>query len=170
MENHTSELYKINELHIPRYNELPNIGLYLKQVVILINEELRQILSQNVTETMLSNYIKMHLVSSPIKKLYNREQIARLIFIVLVKPEVSLDNIQYLFTKQEAHWTAEESYNFFCNEYENTLLNIFGKRENSSVSAVNEPSEKMLLRNVIAANAHRLYLEYCFTQEKSRNT
>ena len=31
---------KISDLHIPRWNELPNVNLYLEQVVDLVNSTL----------------------------------------------------------------------------------------------------------------------------------
>ena len=38
------------ELHLPRWKELPNIDLYIDQVVTLINETLAPILTKSDTE------------------------------------------------------------------------------------------------------------------------
>ena len=89
---------KIWEFTLPRYNEIPNVGLYLKQVVKLISEAVEPCFGLKVSDTMLSNYVKMHIVSGPVKKMYYRDQIASLMFVVLAKSVLSLDNIQTIIT------------------------------------------------------------------------
>ena len=64
------------ELHLPRWKELPNIDLYIDQVVTLINETLAPILTKSDTEknnllltkNMINNYVKNKIIEPPIKK------------------------------------------------------------------------------------------------------
>ena len=69
----------IRDFRLPRYSEIPNVGLYLEQVTKYICEYLAPIQDNAITGSMISNYVKKGLVSSPVKKLYNREQIAYLL-------------------------------------------------------------------------------------------
>lgn len=149
---------------LPRYNEIPGVGLYLKQVVKLINEALEPLVHSEVTETMLSNYVKKHLVSSPVKKQYDREQIARLIFIVLAKNAVSLDNITVLLNMQAEKYSAGQAYDYFCAGLENALKSVYGGGELIVSRSDGEAVEKTLLHNIIVTVANKCFLDDCFMQ------
>ena len=71
---------------MPRYRELPDIGLRLEQVTRYAS----RYVPSPVTGSMVSNYVKQKLVPAPQKKLYTAEHLARLLFIAVVKPVVPL--------------------------------------------------------------------------------
>ena len=106
---------------LPRYRELPSVGLYLDQTVQLVNSCFRGFPGVELTPSMVSNYVKKGVISHPVKKKYSREQLASLIYIVLSKNVLSLENIDTLFQMQRAHCTAAEAYDYFCDEVENCL-------------------------------------------------
>ena len=103
---------------LPRYRELPSVGLYLDQTVQLVNSCFRGFPGVELTPSMVSNYVKKGVISHPVKKKYSREQLASLIYIVLSKNVLSLENIDALFQMQRAHCTAAEAYDYFCDEVE----------------------------------------------------
>lgn len=148
--------------HLPTYNEIPNVGLYLKQVVKLINDALEPAFQITVTETMLSNYVKKHIVSSPVKKQYNREQIATLIFVVLAKTVLSLDNIQKFLMLENEAYLPEVAYDYFCAEFENVLQYVYGYKQEMDFIGRHESKEKELLRCLIITAAHKFHLDSCF--------
>ena len=94
---------------LPRYRELPSVGLYLDQTVQLVNSCFRGFPGVELTPSMVSNYVKKGVISHPVKKKYSREQLASLIYIVLSKNVLSLENIDTLFQMQRAHCTAAEA-------------------------------------------------------------
>lgn len=147
------------EIKLPRYNEIPNVGLYLKQVVKLINDVIEPFMEADVTEAMLSNYVKKHIISSPVKKQYDREQTAKLIFIVFAKNAASLDNIALLLKRQEQAYSAQEAYDFFAESMENALNR--GETETKQVSE-GEQTELTILRTIIHTVASKCFLESCF--------
>ena len=147
------------EITLPRYNEIPNVGLYLKQVVKLINDIIEPFMEADVTEAMLSNYVKKHIISSPVKKQYDREQTAKLIFIVFAKNAASLDNIALLLKKQEENYSAQEAYDFFAEAMENAL----NRGETETVCAPEgERIELTLMRTIVHTVASKCFLENCF--------
>ena len=127
------------EIKLPRYNEIPNVGLYLKQVVKLINDVIEPFMEADVTEAMLSNYVKKHIISSPVKKQYDREQTAKLIFIVFAKNAASLDNIALLLKRQEQAYSAQ-----------------------AAPASEGEKTELTILRTIIHTVASKCFLESCF--------
>ena len=147
---------------LPRYRELPSVGLYLDQTVQLVNSCFRGFPGVELTPSMVSNYVKKGVISHPVKKKYSREQLASLIYIVLSKNVLSLENIDALFQMQRAHCTAAEAYDYFCDEMENCLPFVFGCTREICDLAVDAADEKLLLRSTILAAANKMYLDCCF--------
>ena len=82
---------------LPRYAELPTVGLYLDQSVQFVNGCFRTFQGVELTASMVSNYVKKGIISHPIKKKYTRDQLACLIYIIVSKNVLSMENIDSLF-------------------------------------------------------------------------
>lgn len=153
---------KVNILakEMPRYREIPDVGLYLEQVVKYINEIVEP-LHLSITSSMLSNYVKKGYIERPIKKQYYAEQIAYLLFIVVAKQVLSMEHIAALLKLQKATYSTEEAYNYFCTELEHMIKKTFqGCKESDFDDDI--PYEKKVLRSVVIAVSHIIYLNYCF--------
>ena len=74
---------------LPRYRDLPAVGLYLDQTVQYVNACFRTFCGVELTPSMVSNYVKKGILSHPVKKKYTREQIASLMYIVVSKTVLS---------------------------------------------------------------------------------
>ena len=144
---------------LPRYRELPAVGLYLDQTVQLVNSCFRGFPGVELTPSMVSNYVKKGVISHPVKKKYSREQLASLIYIVLSKNVLSLENIDTLFQMQRAHCTAAEAYDYFCDEFENMLGAAFGIAPAREGLGETQSDAKDLLRNTISATVNKVYLD-----------
>ncbi|RAZ93817.1 hypothetical protein DK853_38335, partial [Klebsiella oxytoca] len=75
-------------------------GLYLEQVVKYINGVLGGLGCQEITSSMVSNYVKKGYIANPVKKQYYAEQIAYLFFLSVAKNVLPMDNIETLFEMQ----------------------------------------------------------------------
>ena len=66
----------ISNFHIPRWNELPNLDLYLDQTVTLLETYLQNYIGNKdekiITKTMINNYVKAGLLKAPKKKKYKK--------------------------------------------------------------------------------------------------
>lgn len=60
----------IEGFRLPRYAQIPDIGLYLEQVVRYVNSHLAPLGEPELTGSMVSNYVKQGLLPAPQKKLY----------------------------------------------------------------------------------------------------
>ena len=152
----------IRDFRLPRYSEIPNVGLYLEQVTKYICEYLAPIQDNAITGSMISNYVKKGLVSSPVKKLYNREQIAYLLFIALAKNVLRLDSLTLFIRLQQRTYSTERAYEYLCDEFENTLHYVFGLKPDLDTVGYDSTDEKFMLRSTIITVAHKIYLEKCF--------
>ena len=88
----------IDGFRLPRYAQIPDVGLYLEQVVRYVNTHLAPLGEPELTSSMVSNYVKQGLISSPIKKSYTAEHLSRLLFIAVVKPVVPLEGLRMMFS------------------------------------------------------------------------
>ncbi len=144
--------------HLPRYGEIPDVGLFLEQTVRLINSYLSPLEGFDLTNSMVSNYVKQKIIAPPVKKLYHREQIARLIFLVVAKSILSLENIQQLFVLQGERYAPEQAYNYFCVEFENTLQFVYGGKGAINPLGGDATDVKQLLKNMIFTVVYKSHL------------
>lgn len=156
----------IEEFRLPRYREIPGVGLYLDQTAKYINEYLKPLGCMEITTAMISNYVKQGYIGKPVKKQYYAEQIARLFFIAIAKNVLSMENISALFVMQQKVYTDQVAYDYFCCELENMLFYIFGLKEQAEHIGTTVSSEKEMLRSVIIAVAHIIYLSHEFDRRK----
>ena len=152
---------RMNEFRMPRYREIPDVGLYLDQTVKYINRFLEP-LSMEITASMVSNYVKKGYISNPVRKQYNAEQIARLFFIAIVKSAISMDNIGQLFEMQRRSYELPCAYDFFCDELEAVLAYTFDLREALPPIGDQPTVPKQMLCSVITAISNIIYLSSCF--------
>ena len=152
----------ITDFSLPRYNDIPNVGLYLEQVVKYISEYLEPLDNLGLTGSMVSNYVKKGLIENPVKKQYNREQVARLFFIAVAKNVLSMEDIRLMFEMQSKTYTPKKAYDYFCCEFENVLDYVFGIKENLDTVGFDNNDTKTMLRNTIIAIAYKVYLDKYF--------
>lgn len=149
----------IKDFSLPRYSDIPNVGLYLEQVVKYISEYLEPLGSFSLTASMVSNYVKKDLIGNPVKKQYDREQIARLFFVAVAKNVLSMEDIRLLFEMQHETYEPRRAYDYFCSEFENVLQFVFGLKENLDTVGTDSNDTKTMLRNTIIAVAYKVYLD-----------
>lgn len=152
------------EFQLPRYKEIPNVGLYLEQTVTYINDCIAP-LDMEITPSMLSNYVKKGYVDRPIKKQYSSEQIAYLIFMSIVKQTLTMENIATLFQLQKQTHTTEDAYDYFCEELEKKVTKLFAGDFTDSVPE-DMTFEKRTLTSVVVAISNIIYLNFCFKDMK----
>lgn len=160
--DHESLAEQIEDFRLPRYNEIPDVGLYLDQTAKYIMQYLNMLEDITITNSMISNYVKKNLVPSPVKKQYTREHIAILIFIAIAKSVISLDNISRLMAFQKSCYDTRIAYNYFCDEFEQAVRIVFGIKGDLPEISENNKEEKMLLRNLVVTAANEVYLAKYF--------
>lgn len=152
----------VQNFRLPRYYEIPSVGLYLEQTAKYIADCLAPLADVSITSSMISNYVKRGLISNPIKKQYNREQIAHLIYIAVVKTVLSMEDIRLMMNIRRATYQSQIAYDYFCSEFENVLDYVFGKKTALDTVGVESTDEKIMLRNTIITVAHKIYLDKLF--------
>ena len=149
----------ISTFRMPRWREIPDVGLYLDQTIKYINRHLAPLGCMEITSSMVSNYVKKGYIASPVRKQYGREQIAHLIYITVVKSVLPMEDIRLMLSIQKRTYDSAVAYDYFCTELENVLDYVFGRKpEMDAVGVERTAGEKLMLRNTIITVAHKVYL------------
>ena len=151
----------IKDFRLPRYNEIPNVGLYLEQATKYVAEYLAPLGEYTLTPSMISNYVKKGLIANPVKKQYGREQIAYLFFIAVAKSVLSLDALTGFIKLQQQTYTLPKAYDYFAEELENLLQFTFELKDTIEMSGEDNTDEKRLLFTCMVAAVQKVYLEKC---------
>ena len=148
----------IRGFRLPRYAEIPTVGLYLEQTIKYINSFLAPLGCLELTGSMVSNYVKKGLIPAPVKKQYFPEQICYLFFVAVAKNLTSMENIDLLISVQRSSYTLPVAYDYMCRELENMLYYFFGLKDAPEDVGETESDEKNLLRGLIMSAANVIYL------------
>ena len=149
------------DFRLPRYNEIPNVGLYLEQATKYVCEYLAPLGEYNLTPSMISNYVKKGLIANPVKKQYGREQIAYLFFIAVAKSVLSLDALTGFIKLQQQTYTLPKAYDYFCEQLESLLMFTFEITDTLEMHGEDSTDEKRLLFTCMVAAVQKVYLEKC---------
>ena len=108
----------LDQYRLPKWEEIPNFGLYMEQVVILIKEyldylppELQE--DQIITPATINNYVRKKVMPEPVKKKYYRTHIAYLIMICTLKQCLSIAMLQSLIPMGLSEEEVKETYSTY---------------------------------------------------------
>ena len=119
---------------LPEYLQIPDVGLYLDQVTKYINRYLRFLSGVPLTGSMISNYVKQGIIRNPVKKQYDRDQIALLMFVAVAKTILSLEDIKTIIHTGLPD-DPSSKYSLFLSVMRNSMEKIFSGIENGFAPA-----------------------------------
>ncbi len=130
-------LNDLNNFSFKDYENLPDLELYMEQVINYLERELdifkTSTLDKQITSSMINNYVKGEVLNSPIKKKYNKNHIAAIEQICTLKQVLSIAEVKEIL---------DSSYN---NEVEKAqVFNAFNKLNNEKISIAVEEAFKNL--------------------------
>lgn len=154
-----SRYYKRSNLmknfKLPRWDELPEMELYLNQVIKYMNIWLGED-NNGITKTMVNNYVKAKLIPSPENKKYSKQAMATLFVIAILKPVYSIEEIHKLIKMALDFNDTKSSYNEFCEMVEKAVSATFERK--SLIKKPNPKDPRDIFRNVSYSYACQLYV------------
>lgn len=161
---------EIENFHLPRWRELPNVDLYLDQVVSLLESYLSDYINEDndnkenfITKSMINNYVKHNVIKPPINKKYNKEHLASLFVIFTLKQIYSMEDIKKLIKLAIETSSTNKAYDLFCCELEKSIKLTFSGE--SYLNHSNLTQEQYILRNVVQSFSNRLYVKKVFLKK-----
>ncbi len=173
------EIYEKNfETHsLPSWEELPEIGLYMDQVIILMNKYLGLFYGEGmgdkfITPSIINNYVKLKVIPSPVKKKYSRTHLAFIIMVCILKQCLNISVIQRIipvdFTEDElkAFYDTFRQYEKRITD-ENTarIKDAYLKKE-ASEKDFNSIMRELALESALSANIFKIFTDIFTPPEK----
>ena len=141
----------------PKWTDLPEIDLYMDQVITYINEKLKDTYFYDekfITKAMINNYVKLKVLPPPVKKRYNRTHLCYLIIICMLKQVLAIPEILTLLADQLEKNDIRSVYNNFCDVQEHALA-LFSPRQEIENAIF---SDRILLL-AVHANVNKMIAE-----------
>ena len=94
----------ITDYHLPEWNSIPDFGLYMDQVIVLLEQYLSFIPTPAgakehiVTSATINNYVRLKIMPAPVKRKYHRVHIAYLVMILTMKQSLSISTSSSLLS------------------------------------------------------------------------
>lgn len=117
---------------LPYWDELPEIELYMDQVIVLMEKYLSLHISNGdkiITPSMINNYVKLGIMPAPVRKKYSRTHIAYLIIICSLKQVIPIPDIKNLIELRVTKSSIADTLNFFSDLYDSTFNTVVAIRQ-----------------------------------------
>ena len=143
---------QVRAYHLPRWDELPDIELYMDQVITLIERYLTPLMGETndkiITSAMINNYVKLNIMPKPTKKRYERIHLAHLIAITILKQILLIPNVKEGIFLQSKICSIPEAYDIFCEEQERALRTMADKYKHAFSGEPLPPEEPVGLERM----------------------
>ncbi len=109
---------------LPHWNELPDLELYMDQVLSLLQRCLGNhpsFIRKGLTASMVNNYVKLGVMPPPMRKKYTRTHVAYLIIICVLKPCMPIEFIKNMLAASLQTKNIQTVYDKFCVLYEDAV-------------------------------------------------
>ena len=140
---------------LPTWEELPDMELYMDQVVSLVNRYLDLIPhdadNSVLTASTVNNYVRLRVMPPPERKRYGRRHLAYLIMICLMKQSLTLSEIQKVLLPDLPEEDIRQTYNEFVGRMTTTTehfidqVNAIATASEEQSSASQEINQSLIL-------------------------
>ncbi len=115
------EVY-LKHYHLPAWESIPDLGLYMEQVILLLKQYLDYLPpvlkeEQSITAATINNYVRMNIMPEPLKKRYYRVHLAYLLMILTLKQSLSMALIHRLIPEDLAEPELERIYGIYADRH-----------------------------------------------------
>ncbi len=163
----------LNNFRLPKWEEIPDFGLYMEQVIGILGQyldylppELKE--EQFITAPTINNYVRTKVMPEPRKKRYYRIHIAYLIIILTLKQSLSISLIQKLIPMGLSEEELRETYtayaarhtiaaHYFVEQVRAAAGPILQHEETCEIST--DRPEDLIVMSSIFAGFSRLFAE-----------
>ena len=118
----------LDDYYLPTWDELPDLNLYMDQVIALLNKYLNifNIAEKRelITPSMINNYVKLGIIPPPYKKRYSRVHIAYLVTLCSLKQTLSMSTIQQIMPIESTEEEVMLLYNSFVRNQQEAIKKV----------------------------------------------
>lgn len=158
----------IERFDLPDWDSLPQLELYMDQVIILLTQYLGPLTrgggEKTVTASIINNYVRMKVMPPPVKKKYARIHLAYLIIICVLKQSLSISCIQRMLPEDYSEEAVRQLYDDFVRQYR-SVSKVFIQHVQSDGDALGSP----ITSSAIISNLSKSLTEYLLWEEQAED-
>jgi len=163
----------LNSYRLPEWKDIPNFGLYMEQVTVLLQEYLDYLPrdskdEQYITPTTINNYVRKKVMPKPEKKRYYRTHIAYLVMICSLKQCLSIPTLKTIIPIDLSEDELEKTYTayinrhrlaseFFVKQAREAACGILGEEPKSELST--DSTEDLIISSAVIGGFSRILAE-----------
>lgn len=120
----------LEHFYLPTWEQLPNMELYMDQVISLLNQYIGDLQTDGnseeriITSNSINNYVRMQALPAPVKKKYNRVHLAYLIMICMMKQSLSIADIKAILPSDLSEEEVKLTYTDFAANFSQTARDL----------------------------------------------
>ncbi len=169
---------RLEYYNLPSWDDMPDLELYMDQVVILVNKYLSIISREGdsektVTPAMINNYVKMKIIPAPINKKYSRIHIAYLIMVCILKQTMNISSVRKMIPLETDSGEAREMYERFVITHKKVSTEYTGQLSVLAEPIYSETETDMAVQGFVLETAIQANLSKLITEtvlEANENT
>ncbi len=168
---------ELDAFSLPTWHEIPDFGLYMEQVIVVINQYVGPVSPQGkddaaLTQAAINNYVRKGVMPKPIKKRYYRIHLAYLVMICTLKQSMSIATLQRILpadlteAQMEAAYTSfvrqyHAACEFFIKEMKDVAKDVLGAgvQEENAESKGSATTQEVIVRTAISGGLTKLLVE-----------
>ncbi|MBD9224814.1 MAG: DUF1836 domain-containing protein [Clostridiales bacterium] len=137
----------ITEYHLPDWDAIPDLGLYMDQVIVLLEQYLTFIPAPTgskerfVTSSTINNYVRLKIMPAPVKRKYHRIHIAYLIMILTMKQSLSISDVQKILPQDSSETNVRAVYEDYSLKFRRVGL-FFNQQVQSGAEGIRTATEQ----------------------------
>lgn len=173
-------LERLEKSDLPDWDRLPQLDLYMDQVILLLTRYLSPLVlcgeEKTITASIINNYVRMKVVPPPVKKRYSRVHLAYLMIICTLKQSLSISSIQRMLPEDHSEASAHVLYEDFVRQYRAAVhflcsLPLAGRQVSveSGAKLPLEGEESMITTSAILAALSKSLTEFLLQEECGRD-
>lgn len=140
----------ITNYHLPEWDAIPDFGLYMDQVIVLLEGYLSFIPTgsagkdskdqQIVTSSTINNYVRLRIMPAPVKRKYFRVHIAYLIMILTMKQSISISDVQKIIPADIPEEEVRATYQEYSEKFRHIAL-FFNQQVQDAAEDIRTPDQ-----------------------------
>lgn len=145
----------VSGFKLPSWENIPDIGLYMDQVIVLLSQYLGLITSAGDKEededeqagegklfsaSSINNYVRLKIMPAPVKKKYYRIHIAYLIIILTLKQAVSINIVKEMLSNELPEEDVQALYSDYIIKHHTATI-LFTKIVRECATDVLDPDK-----------------------------
>ena len=163
----------MEKFELPEWEQLPQLELYMDQVIILLKQYLSALYhgdeDKAITASIINNYVRMKVMPPPVKKKYARVHLASLIIICVLKQSLSISCIQRLLPAGQEESEFQKLYNDFVSLHRAVQKNFIHRARTENRPILSQEVPGLLTSCAIISNLSTGLTEFLLKEEESES-